>query len=149
MLQGRCDYLLVDDFDYDTTADFLKKCGFSKEEIKLTWNYFGGKPVYLVKAIKNKHRLKEFCRETLEDRISSILYGIKALRRKNEELFQKVVNIFEQFRESEITKCDEISEEVVWTVKNNILFLDPRKRLLRPQSGLDLLAIRKVLEELV
>jgi AAA+ ATPase superfamily predicted ATPase len=149
MLQGRCDYLLVDDFDYNTTVNFLKKYGFSKEEIQLVWNYFGGKPVYLVKAIKNKHRLEEFCRETLEDRVSSVLYRIKALRRENKELFRKVVNLFEQFKESETTECDEISEEVVWTVKNNVLFLDPRKRLLKPQSRLDLLAIRKVLEELL
>jgi AAA+ ATPase superfamily predicted ATPase len=148
MLQGRCDYLLVDDFDYNTTTEFLKKYGFNKGEIDLTWNYFGGKPVYLVKAIKNKHKLKEFCKETLEDRVSSILYRIKALRRENKELFQKVVNLFEQFKESETTKCDEISEEVTWTVKNNILFLDPRKRLLKPQSRLDLLAIRKLLREL-
>ena len=148
MLQGRCDYLLVDDFDYSTTVDFLKKHGFSKEEIDLTWNYFGGKPVYLIKAIKNKHRLEEFCMETLEERVSFILYGIKALRRKDEELFKRVVNIFERFKESETTKCDEINDEVVWTVKNNILFLDPRKRLLRPQSKLDLLAIRKLLREL-
>jgi AAA+ ATPase superfamily predicted ATPase len=93
--------------------------------------------------------LEEFCRETLEDRVSSVLYRIKALRRENKELFRKVVNLFEQFKESETTECDEISEEVVWTVKNNVLFLDPRKRLLKPQSRLDLLAIRKVLEELL
>jgi len=48
MLHGRCRYLLVDDFDYDTTKQFLQKYGFTKEEIELTWNYFGGKPVYLV-----------------------------------------------------------------------------------------------------
>jgi AAA+ ATPase superfamily predicted ATPase len=148
MLQGRCDYLLVDDFDYDTTADFLKKYGFNDDEIQLVWDYFGGKPVYLVKAVKNKHKLKRFCEETLEDQISSLLYRIKALRREDENLFQKVINLFEQFRESETTKCDEISEEIIWTVKSNILFLDPRKRLLKPQSKLDLLAIRRILEEL-
>jgi AAA+ ATPase superfamily predicted ATPase len=74
MLQGRCDYLLVDDFDYNITVEFLKRYGFSKEEIDLSWNYFGCKPVYLVKAIKNKHRLEEFCKGILEDRIGSILW---------------------------------------------------------------------------
>ena len=148
MLQGRCDYLLVDDFDYNTTVDFLKKHGFNKDEIELIWNYFGGKPVYLIKAIKNKHKLKEFCQESLEDRVSSILYRVKALKREKKDLFQRVFTIFKQFEESETTDCDEISDEVVWTVKNNILFLDPRKRLLKPQSRLDLLAIRKVLQEL-
>ncbi len=149
MLQGRCDYLLVDDFDYNTTVNFLEKYNFNKEEIQMVWEYLGGKPVYLVKAIKNKHRLKEFCRETLEDRVSSILYEIKNLKRENEQLFQKVVNLFEQFKESETTECYEINEEVIWVVKNNILFLDPRKRLLKPQSKVDLLAIRRILKEFI
>jgi len=148
MLQGRCRYLLVDDFDYNTTVGFLRKHGFNEKEIELTWNYFGGKPVYLVEAVNNKHRLNEFCQESLEDRFSSILYRIKALRRENEDLFQRVFALFKQFRESETTTCDEISEEVTWTVKNNVLFLDPRKRILKPQSKLDLLAIRKVLKSI-
>jgi len=61
MLHGRYRYLLVDDFDYETTEGFLKKYGFGDEEIKLTWEYFGGKPIYLIEAIRNKNRLKEFC----------------------------------------------------------------------------------------
>ncbi len=148
MLQGRCRYLLVDDFDYATTVSFLRKHSFSEEEIELTWNYFGGKPVYLVEAINNKHRLKEFCEESLEDRVSSILYRVRSLKRENEDLFQRVITIFKHFEESETAECDEICDEVVWTVKNNILFLNPRKRLLKPQSRLDLLAIRRVLREL-
>ncbi len=148
MLHGRCTYLLVDDFDYETTKEFLQKHGFSREEIELAWEYLGGKPVYLVGAIKNKDRLREFCISLLEDRVSMILYGIKDLKRKNEELFKQVLNIFEQFEESETIECDEISDEVVWCIKNNILFLDPRKRLLKPQSRIDLLAIRKILSEI-
>jgi len=148
MLQGRCDYLFVDDFDYDTTVSFLKKYGFNDEEVELTWNYFGGKPIYLVKAIKNRYRLKEYCEESLEDRTSFILYRLKALEEENRELFQQVLSLFEIFVESETAKCDKISKEVVWSVKNNILFLDPRKRLLKPQSKLDLLAVRNVLKEI-
>jgi len=127
LLHGRCDYLLVDDFNYNTTVSFLSKYGFSKDEIELIWNYFGGKPVYLVKAIKNRHRLKEFCEESLEDSVSSILYRVKSLRRENENLFNQVITLLKHFEESETTECDEISDEVVWTIKNNILFLDPRK----------------------
>jgi len=148
MLHGRCRYLLVDDFDYNATKEFLEKYGFNQEEIELAWNYLGGKPVYLVEAIKNKDRLKEFCEESLEDRVSSILYRVKALKREDEELFQQVLTLLEQFKTAETTECDEISEDVTWSIKNNILFLDPRKRLLKPQSQLDLLAIRKVLNEI-
>ena len=35
LLQGRCRYVLVDDFDYETTKSFLRKYGFSDSEIKL------------------------------------------------------------------------------------------------------------------
>ena len=149
MLHGRCRYLLVDDFDYNTTKEFLKKYGFSQEEIDLTWNYFGGKPVYLVEAIKNRDRLKEFCKESLEDRFTFILYRINDLKRKNPNLFEKVLTLFKAFENDDKTECYEISDEVIWTVKNNILFLDPRKRLLKPQSQLDLLAIRSILKELI
>ena len=102
----------------------------------------------MVEAVNNRHRLKELCEKMLEDRISSILYRIKALRKENEDIFQKVINLLKQFKESEITECDKINEEVAWAVKNNVLFFDSRKRLLKPQSRLDLLAIRKILQKL-
>ena len=146
MLQGRCRYVLVDDFDYETTKGFLRKYGFSDSEINLVWSYFGGKPVYLVEAIKNKHRLREFCEEMMEERFSVILYSLRALEDRDKELFKGVVRLFERFREEEVLECEKISIEVEWSVRQNILFLNPRKRLLRPQSKLDLLAIRRVLE---
>ena len=146
MLQGRCRYVLIDDFDYETTKGFLRKYGFSDSEINLVWSYFGGKPVYLVEAIKNKHRLREFCEEMMEERFSVILYSLRALEDRDKELFKGVVRLFERFREEEVLECEKISIEVEWSVRQNILFLNPRKRLLRPQSKLDLLAIRRVLE---
>jgi AAA+ ATPase superfamily predicted ATPase len=146
MLQGRCDYLLVDDFDYETTKGFLRKYRFSQEEIDLAWEYLGGKPVYLVGAVKNKHRLKEFCEGMLEDRFSVILYSLRRLEDKDRKLFGRVLELFKKFESNETVECDRISDEIVWTVKQNILFLNPRKRLLRPQSKLDLLAIRRILE---
>jgi len=148
MLHGRCRYLLVDDFDYETTKEFLKKHGFKREEIELAWKYLGGKPIYLVEAVKNKDRLREFCEETLEDRISTLLYQVKELKRRDERLFRNVINLFEQFVDADVIRCDDISDEVVWSVKNNILFLNPRKRTLKPQSQIDLLAIRKILKSL-
>jgi AAA+ ATPase superfamily predicted ATPase len=63
-------------------------------------------------------------------------------------LFNGVIELFKQFDGVEVVECDEISEEVEWTIKQNILFLNPRRRLLKPQSKLDLLAVRRVLESL-
>jgi AAA+ ATPase superfamily predicted ATPase len=147
MLQGRCDYLFVDDFNYNTTAKFLKKYGFSKEEIDLTWNYFGGKPVYLVKAIKNKHRLEEFCESQLKLRFSQILDAIYEIE-KDEKLFNEVIELFKAISENEVMRYEKIAESLKFCVRKNILFVEPVERIVKPQSRLDLLAIRKVLEKL-
>ena len=76
MLQGRCDYLLVDDFGYEEMMSFLDKYGFSDEEKEQVWGYCGGKPVYLVKLINAKmsgKSIKEEVEDMLETRKSQIL----------------------------------------------------------------------------
>jgi len=146
MLHGRCRYLLVDDFDYDTTVEFLRKYGFSKDEIELTWNYFGGKPVYLVEAVNNKHRLKEFCEEQLKLRFSQLLDTIYEVE-ENKELFDGVIELFKDVSENEIIKYTKIDDPLKFCVRKNVLFVEPVNRIVKPQSRLDLLAIRKLLQE--
>ena len=147
MLQGRADYFLVDDFDRKTALDFLKVNGLSGDEAELVWSYFGGKPVYLVEALKHREELKEWCEGTLEDRTSWLVLSLNSMRRKNPELFRDILPLLNEFNDKEAIKCNEIDDAVFWTVKNNVLFFDPRKRLLRPQGRLELLAIRRALDE--
>ena len=144
-LHGRCRYLLVDDFDYETTKSFLEKYGFSEDEIKLAWEYFGGKPVYLVEAVRERDRLREFCEEMLRIRKRQIKDSIYSL---DEDFRHAVLEILAQFREEEKITYEYLTEELVWCMKNNILFLDPVNELVKPQSRLDLLALRRLLEEL-
>jgi len=144
-LHGRCRYLLVDDFDYETARSFLEKYGFDKEEIKLAWEYFGGKPVYLVEAVRERDRLREFCEEMLRIRKRQIKDSIYSL---DEDFRHAVLEILAQFREEEKITYEYLTEELVWCMKNNILFLDPVNELVKPQSRLDLLALRRLLEEL-
>ena len=159
MLHGRCRYLLIDDFDYNTTREFLEKHGFSQEEIDLTWNYFGGKPVYLVEAIKNKDRLKEFCGELLRLRIIEIKSLLKELRElgytikiKDKEYdvdYDKVITALNLFKDRDSILPDSLDEITKrYLIKTNILFLDPLKGIIKPQSQLDLLAIRSILKEI-
>ena len=147
MLHGRCRYLLIDDFDYETTVSFLKKHNFGKEEIELTWNYFGGKPVYLVEAVNNRHRLKEFCEENLKLRYSQILDTIYEIE-ENRKLFDGVIELLKTISEKEVMRYAKIDEALKFCVRNNILFLDPVERIVKPQSRIDLLAIRKILSEI-
>ncbi|AMM54139.1 ATP-binding protein [Pyrococcus kukulkanii] len=148
MLQGRVDYFLVDDFDKETSLKFLVSQGFTNDEAELVWSYFGGKPVYLVEALKHREELKEWCEGTLEAKFHWLLYSLNSLRRTNKELFEEVLSLLVKFRENEEVECLDINEAVAWTVKNNVLFLDPRRGILRPQGRLELLAIRKALEKL-
>jgi len=145
MLQGRCRYILVDDFDHKTTEGFLRKYGFSEEEIKVVWEYFGGKPVYLVEAVKNKHRLKDFCEEMLKIRVGQIEEVVFRLEVENKELFKSVVELLGEVKEKEKVRYRFVTNDISFLVRNNVLFADPVTKTVKPQSKLDLLAIRDVI----
>ena len=144
MLQGRCRYLLVDDFDFETTKGFLRKYGFSDSEIKLVWDYFGGKPVYLVEAVKNKHRLKEFCEEMLRIRIGQIEEIVFKLEIENKKLFKEVVELLKEIERVEKVRYRFITDAISFLVRNNVVFADPTVKVVRPQSKLDLLAVKNL-----
>ncbi len=145
MLHGRADYMIVDDFNFETTKEFLRKYGFSDDEISLVWKYFGGKPIYLIKVLENRENIKEFCEETLEIRFGQILDDVHELKKADKELFGRVLSLFEKITEEGI-KYLELSDEIRWCVDKNILFVNPIKRIVKPQSKLDYVAIRKVVE---
>jgi AAA+ ATPase superfamily predicted ATPase len=145
MLQGRAEYLLVDDFDYSTTEKFLRKHGFDKKEIELVWNYFGGKPIYLLRAVRAKKSgedLEEVVATFFDMRLSQIKDAIYEL--EGGELFDKVIELFKSFRDREEFKYEKLSDEIRFCVKKNILFADPIRRVVKPQSRLDLMAIRAI-----
>ena len=62
--------------------------------------------------------------------------------------WRKVLEIFERITEERIMRYKKIDRALRFCVKNNILFVDPVERIVKPQSQLDLLAVCKVLEEL-
>ncbi len=142
MLYGRCRYLLIDDFDYETTEKFLKKYGFDEETTRLVWKYFGGKPVYLVEAVKERDRIKEFCEDMLRIRKRQIKDAINSLEGK---FRTAVLETLAVFLESDLINYDYLTDELLWCIRNNILFLDPANELIKPQSRLDLLALRMIL----
>jgi hypothetical protein len=40
-----------------------------------------------------------------------------------------------------------VTDAISFLVKNNVLFADPTMKIVKPQSKLDLLAVRRVLED--
>jgi len=152
MLQGRCDYLLVDDFDDEETMAFLDKYGFSSKEKEEVRGYCGGKPVYLVKAINGKRSGKDVNEEVermLETRRNQILSIFDDIALKKVEVSEEsILKEFSIFETAEEVKYERLNEEKIFLVEKNVFFVDPTRRRIRPQSRLDLLAIRELVCEM-
>ncbi|NMX21605.1 ATP-binding protein [ANME-1 cluster archaeon GoMg4] len=151
MLQGRCDYLQVDDFSYEETRSFLEKYGFSEDVREKVWDYCGGKPVYLVKVINAKmsgKNIKEELEDMLETRKSQILSIFDDIALKRVDVSEDaIIKEFSVFEVEEKVRYERLNDAKVFLVKRNVLFVDPTRRTIRPQSKLDLLAMREVVKE--
>ena len=157
MLEGRCRYLRVDDFDEATTAAFLEGHGFTDGEKALAWEYCGGKPVYLLELIRADDRGREIER-LLRMRAGELKTFLKTLKELGDKItvkeerynisYENIVCALKMFLDKEeidMWSIDEISKH--YLVRNNILFLDPDRGIIKPQSRLNLLAVREVMKD--
>ena len=150
MLEGRCRYLMVDDFDYKTTGVFLDKYGFTDKEKAIAWEYCGGKPICLVELANAKLNGKDVESESKKllkirtSRMLSIFDDISLGEVKYSE--KDIIKEFRNFEQEEILLYDRINKEKIFLVGRNVLFIDPTQRTIKPQSRLNLLAIREVLK---
>ena len=157
MLQGRSRHLLVDDFSEETTMNFLDEYGFTDVEKELAWGYCGGKPIYLVELVNAGENREKKAEEMLGMR----LWAIEGLLEDAREFGYKIsygeerivlgeehiLKSLEEFRDRDYIKSSELSKSVkLGLIKENILFLDSVKQIIKPQSRLDLLAIREVMK---
>ena len=157
MLEGRCRYLLVDDFDRETTSAFLKKHGFTDDENVIAWEHCGGKPVYLIELMNYENReekLKEMLVlrtgeiETILKRINELGGEIIIEDTKYSVIYEKLVESLKKFVDRETIDMNEVDEiSKAFLVKKNILFVDPLRKMIKPQSRLDLLAVREVIAD--
>ncbi len=161
ILKNRCRYLLVDDFDEKTARKFLEKYGFAEEEIKLANDYVGGKPSLLTTMIDEKkigRGIKEYVEKGLADsneEIAQLLYNIKTIgvtikyQEKDIDVnYEGTTEILKNFSGKEFYKYSVITPEQCYLVSKNILFVDTREKIIKPQTRFDLLAIRKILKEI-
>jgi len=159
MLSERCKYLLADDFDYETTIAFLDHYGFDTHEKEIAWHYVGGKPVSLVRLINEKiseKKIEEVAGSMLKLRTGEIGQRTKVLKIVNKKIlfenyeielkYDDVTKILDKFSDEESYTYEVITPEITYLVKENILFVDPVNCIIKPQSRLNLLAIREVLE---
>ncbi|CEG11254.1 conserved hypothetical protein [groundwater metagenome] len=159
ILKDRCTYLLIDNFDEETTKKFLKRHNFSGKEQENVYNNIGGKPAHLLGIIDAKNRGGDVITETeamLESRKKEIKDTMRKLKRFGSEItynevpykvdYNDVISTLKMFGEKDKIFDDDIDEVTkMYLVKNNILFAECVNETIKPQSKLDLLAIREIL----
>ncbi|MFQ6062756.1 MAG: ATP-binding protein [Methanosarcinales archaeon] len=147
MLQGRARYLIVDDFSKETTYEFLSLYNFREDEKEIVWHYCGGKPSYLIELITSKllgKNVEDMAKDLLKVRKSQIEEVIYSLEEKDREMYDKIIKIFKAFQDKESVVYKYLNKEIKFLVRKNILFASPGDKILKPQSKLDLLALRSL-----
>ncbi len=156
-LEGRAEYILLDDLGREEALRVYEEFGFKEKE--LVWEYIGGKLGDMIRLFeKKKEGLSE--REALEDlagdsraRLKNFLEGIEYGRVifnfKEEEVKVEVKEVIEAlrvFKEEEVVEKERINPVYRnFLVSENVLFYNPVKEVVRPQSRLMWRAIREVL----
>jgi AAA+ ATPase superfamily predicted ATPase len=146
MLEDRCRYLLVDDFDEGTTTAFLEEYGFSDDEMAVAWEYCGGKPICLVELVNAQDNRKGKAEEMLKIRKGQIEEIVYSLEARDKGMFDTVMGVLSEFIGKEKVGYKYISDGIKFLVGKNIIFADSVNKELRAQSRLNLLAIREVME---
>jgi AAA+ ATPase superfamily predicted ATPase len=157
MLDGRCRYLLVDDFDYGTAAAFLEGHGFTDDEKTVAWGYCGGKPVCLMELIyaDDRERIAKDMLRTRVTQLKDLLDYLDYTKPRitigaDEYMVEKgdIADILNRFVDTEYIDDVGLNRPAKhFLIKDNILFLDPHTGIIKPQSRLNLLAIREVMKD--
>ncbi len=159
MLEGRANYILVDDFDEQTTKKFLEKFKFG--DIDTAIKYFGGKPGDLRILLEEGKEINSVVQEKIaekrrliSDMLDKLLYvKPKIEMEEGEEKIpverDKVIEILKMFKDKEEIRDAGISRaEKIYLSGKNILFINPQKETIKIQSGIILTGIREILKEL-
>jgi len=151
MLQGRCKYILVDDFNEQTAKKFLEKYHINKEEQEIAYNYFGGKPIYLSDVVNTKFigkDLKKAIEKTLKIRKGQIEEIIYTLKDEDKEMFKCCTSVLEKFKDKDNFDYLNVTKYVRFLVGKNIIFVNCAEKNIKAQSRINLIAIREILKEI-
>jgi AAA+ ATPase superfamily predicted ATPase len=147
MLEGRCRYLLVDDFDEQTTISFLEENGFDDSEKEIVWKYCGGKPICIVELLNTKDDRKTKAKKMFKIRKGQIEEIVYSLEAKDKKMFDAVMRLLLEFVDKKNVGYKYLSEEIKFLVGKNIIFVDSVNKELRSQSKMNLYAIREIIKD--
>jgi hypothetical protein len=61
--------------------------------------------------------------------------------------YDDITRILDEFSDEESYAYEMITPEIAYLVRENILFVDSVRRIIKPQSRLNLLAVREVMKD--
>jgi len=143
-LEGRAEYILVDDLDKNSALRVYKEFGL--EDKKLVWDYIGGKIGDMIKLFERKKRgygEKNALEEMLKDEVMKLRW-IKARLLKEKKDAKEMWEFLKEFKDEEEREIfsDEVFDRLIYWIERNILFYNPLTGIIRPQSRLVWRAIR-------
>jgi AAA+ ATPase superfamily predicted ATPase len=156
-LEGRAEYILVDDLDKDSAIRVYEEFGL--EDKKLVWDYIGGKIGDMIKLFERKKRGYSE-KDALEMMLLSEVDKLDELLRRIKRVKKKVVFEGEEIEieESGLRESlsvfkfeEEVRKDVIdivyrnFLIEQNILFYNPLTGRVRPQSRLLWRAIKEVM----
>ena len=119
MLEGRCRYLLVDDFNCEDATVFLGGHGFTDNEKAMAWEYCGGKPVCLIELINTEDNRENRAKEMLKIRKGQVEEIVYSLEAKDKKMFDGVMGVLSEFSGAETIKYKYLSAEIKFLVRKN------------------------------
>ncbi len=138
-LEGRADYILVDDLSMGEAFRVYE--GFGFEDKELVWDYIGGKLGDMIKLSERKKRgedEREALLGMLKDEIARLDWiKLKKLRKKEEG--KEVWRFLLRFKDDVELNKRELEEEfdkLLFWIEENVLFYNPVEGTVRPQSRL-------------
>ena len=155
-LEGRADYILVDDLDKDEAYVLYEHFGF--EDRELVWDYIGGKVGDMVRLYERKKRgeaekqaleeLKAHEVGKLKELLTVLGYvegSVTVMGRSIKIDKKRVVETLTLFIDSDTLEKEALSYPgLLFLVSENILFYNPLTGTVKPQGRLIWQAIREV-----
>ena len=149
-LEGRAEYVLVDDLNKEEAFEVYEKFGFEDKE--LVWDYIGGKLGDMVKLFERKKRgekEEEALMEMLKNEAGRLRWIKWKKLGKTKDGGGKKWQLLKIFKKKEELDRIEVEEnnfdDLLFWVEENILFYNPVGNTVKPQSRL----IQKAIKELV
>ncbi len=147
-LEGRAEYILVDDLTKEEALQVYEEFGFENKE--LCWDYIGGKFGDMVRLFDKKkggESEEEGVKELYKierGKLEWMLYLLE-IGEKEGPSVEEIKKVLESFKEKEEILYQKIKARALkFLIEENVIFYNPVKGILRPQSRLLWRAIRKI-----